>query len=126
MDKKTKKTNNKKGDINDILESIPSYCDKCGAYHDKKTLEVIEKNENLTVIYMICENCLSKNIMYVLNPLNNVINKFRLNVDLGDDEIKSFAKKEPISTDDVLSIYKITKKEDLKDAKSFIGLLNNV
>jgi copper chaperone CopZ len=98
--------------IDDIVGSIPLYCDKCGSLHDKDSIEIIDKNENLTIIYMMCENCLSKNIMYVIKPLN-VINKTVINVDLESSEIKKFAGSKSINTDDILNIYSTIKSKKI-------------
>ncbi|MHB8362058.1 MAG: hypothetical protein ACYDBX_00350 [Patescibacteria group bacterium] len=110
--------------IDDIVGSIPLYCDKCGSLHDKDSIEIIDKNENLTIIYMMCENCLSKNIMYVIKPLN-VINKTVINVDLESSEIKKFAGSKSINTDDILNIYSTIKSKKISKAKDFIDELLN-
>ena len=110
--------------IDDIVGSIPLYCDKCGSLHDKDSIEIIDKNENLTIIYMMCENCLSKNIMYVIKPLN-VINKTVINVDLESSEIKKFAGSKSINTDDILNIYSTIKSKKFSKAKDFIDELLN-
>ncbi|MHB8442950.1 MAG: hypothetical protein ACYDAS_01075 [Patescibacteria group bacterium] len=110
--------------IDDIVGSIPLYCDKCGSLHDKDNIEIIDKNENLTIIYMMCENCLSKNIMYVIKPLN-VINKTVINVDLESSEIKKFAGSKSIKTDDILDIYSTIKSKKFGKAKDFIDELLN-
>ncbi len=112
-------------DIKEILDIIPSYCEKCGAFHDKNLVELIDKNENVTIAYIRCENCLNKNIIYIVKPLNNMVNRFRLSVDLDDSEIKKFAGKESVSSDDVLNIFKLTKMENFNKAKDFIKKISN-
>ncbi len=111
--------------LDDIIGSIPLYCDKCGALHDKESIEIIDKNENLTIIYMMCENCLSKNIMYVIKPLN-VINKTVINVDLESNEIKKFAGSKSINTDDILDIYSSVKSKKINKAKDLIDELSKI
>ena len=121
---KTKKSHDNK-DVKDILDNIPSYCDKCGAYHDKSMVELIDKNDTLTIVYLMCDNCLTKSIMYVVKPLNNMVNKFRLNVDLDSSEIKEFAGKEAISSNDILNIFKIIKNKKYSKADIFIKKISN-
>jgi hypothetical protein len=120
---KTKKNNNK--EIKDILDIIPSYCDKCGAYHDKGMIELIDRNDNLTIVYLMCDNCLTKSILYVVKPLNNMVNKYRLNVDLDSSEIKKFAGKEAISTNDILNVFKVIKDKKYSKADDFIKKISN-
>ena len=57
----------------------------------------------------MCENCMSKNIMYVVKPLN-IINKSRLNVDLRKEEITYFAGGPAVTSNDVLKIFEYLKK----------------
>ncbi len=111
--------------LDEIIGSIPLYCDKCGSLHNKDNIEIIDKNENLTIIYMMCENCLSKNIMYVIKPLN-VINKTVINVDLESNEIKKFAGSKAITTDDILNIYSIIKSKKINKAKDLIDELSKI
>ena len=127
MDKTINNTKKKavNKDIKEILDIIPSYCDKCGAYHDKEMIELIDKNDTLTIVYLMCNNCLTKSILYVVKPLNNMVNKYRLNIDLDSSEIKKFAGKDTISSDDILNIYKLTKNNKYLKASDFISKISN-
>ncbi len=125
MDKSNKKKKSPNKDLKDILDMIPLYCDKCGAYQDKGMVELIDKNENLTIVYLMCDNCLTKSIFYVVKPLNNMINKYRLNIDLDSSEIKQFAGKDSISSDDILNMFKFTKDDRYSKANDFIKKISN-
>lgn len=122
---KTKeKRKTKNSQIMEIIDLIPSFCDKCGAFYNKDKAEIIDQeNDNVIVTYIMCDNCMSKNIMYVVKPLN-IINKSRLNIDLRREEITFFAGKPAISTNEVIEVFESLKKYQ-RNGKILIDEITN-
>ena len=109
--------------LNNYSAYIPPYCEKCGTMYDKNKLELIDKNSNMTVVYIMCDTCNMKNIFYIVKPLN-IINRARLVVDLDIDEIKKFAGSRRVDTDDILNIFKVLSSKELENSKDFFKLIN--
>ena len=113
-----------KEDMNEFLSAIPPYCEKCGTIYNKSKLDIIDKNPNMTILYIMCENCKNKNIFYVVKPLN-FVDRAKLVVDLDFDEIKKFAGSKEINTDDLLNIFDVLASKNMDKAKDVLKIINS-
>ena len=113
-----------KEEITEYLSSIPPYCEKCGTMYNKDKVEVIDKNQNMTIIYIMCENCKTKNVFYVVKPMN-FVSRANLIVDLDMEEIKKFAGSRKIDSNDILNVFDLLSTKKAKNSKDFLKIINS-
>lgn len=105
---KTVKSNNEdkflKDKLNFFIEAVAKFCDRCGTPYKPSNLNIIQDSGISSIIHFSCSNCKSRHIATFMRPLG-VSSRSPINTDLDINEIKEFAKKGEVSSDDVLSIY---------------------
>ena len=95
-----------------FIDAIAKFCDKCGTAYSIDDLEIISETPISSIIHFSCKNCKASHIATFLKPMG-ISNRMPVNTDLSIEEIKKFANREEISTDEILDIYLY-----LKESKS--------
>jgi hypothetical protein len=106
--------------LTQFQDLVSGYCDKCGKPYNKKNINIIQKQDNVYVLHLLCENCKSNMLTYVIKSIG-MSNKVQIYTDLSVDEMKDIANSSPVKSDDLLDICEIFEK-DMR-AEDFINLL---
>ena len=107
--------------LTQFQDLVSGYCDKCGKSYNKKNVNVIQKQDNVYVLHLMCESCKSNMLTYVIKSIG-MSNKVQISTDLTVDEMKNIASATPIKVDDLLDICEVFEK-DIK-AEDFINMLS--
>ncbi len=106
--------------LTQFQDLVSGYCDKCGRPYNKKYINVIQKQDNVYVLHLMCEHCKANMLTYVIKSIG-LSNKVQIYTDLSVDEMKNIAMSQPVKADDLLDICEIFEK-DMK-AEDFINML---
>jgi hypothetical protein len=87
-----------------FIDTIAKFCDKCGNAYSIGDLEIIQENPISSIIHFSCSNCKASHIATFLKPMG-ISNRVPINTDLQVEEIKKFAKRKEISTEEILQLY---------------------
>lgn len=98
------------------IETIAKFCDKCGAAYTTANVNVVQESNFSSIIHFSCSSCKSNHIATFVKPIG-MSSRVPVNTDLTVEEISRFAKKENVSTNDVLDLYEFLDTEDM--VKSF-------
>lgn len=87
-----------------FIDTIARFCDKCGSQYFPEDVNIIQNTGVSSIIHFSCHNCKSKHIATFISPLQ-MSSRVTVNTDLSVGEIKKFAQKKEISTQDILEVY---------------------
>lgn len=101
---------------------VSGFCDKCGNPYNKNNINVIQKQDNIYVLHLMCENCKSNVLTYVIKSVG-MSNKVQIFTDLSVEEMKNIASSQPVKNDDLLDICELLNNN--KNAQEIINTLSN-
>lgn len=107
--------------LTQFQDLVSGYCDKCGKPYNKKNINIIQKQENVYVLHLLCENCKSNMLTYVMKSIG-MSNKVQMYTDLGVEEMKNIAQSGPVTVDHLLDISELLSNSSMP-AEDFINLL---
>ncbi|MBN2101106.1 hypothetical protein JW710_04440 [Candidatus Dojkabacteria bacterium] len=108
------KLNNGSGDTDErtkkqfFIENIARFCDKCGKAYDINDVEILQHDDYSTIIHFSCQNCKARHLATFIKPLG-VSSRMPVNTDLSIKEIKKFAGKKSISSNDIIDVHELFK-----------------
>jgi hypothetical protein len=91
-----------------FIENVARFCDKCGKPYDLSDVEILQSNDYSTIIHFSCKNCKARHLATFVRPLG-ISSRMPVNTDLSIDEIKKFAGKKSVSSNDVIDLHEILK-----------------
>ena len=94
---------------NDQLKIISS-CPVCANKKFPEQIRVLSEKSSAHVLYVQCQQCRSKMVVYV-NFSPTGVNTTGFLTDLSGDEVVEFSSGAPVTTDDVLEVYKFIKRK---------------
>lgn len=94
------------------IETIAKFCDKCGTGYTPENVNVVQESNFSSIIHFSCFNCKSNHIATYVKPMG-MSSRVPVNTDLTVQEISKFAKKQGVSTNEVLDIYELLETEDI-------------
>lgn len=85
--------------------SITSYCALCNVSFTPQEVSVIGEGDKTQLLHVSCNHCASSIVLLLLmSELGS--GSVGLITDLTEEDVRKFKDEEPISTDDVLSLYR--------------------
>lgn len=106
--------------LTQFQDLVSGYCDKCGKPYNKKNINIIQKQDNVYVLHLLCESCKSNMLTYVIKSIG-MSNKVQIYTDLNVDEMKNIAMSQPVKADDLLDVCELL-ENDIR-AEDFINML---
>lgn len=107
----TKKENkNPKHTLHQMLRGVVAkFCDECGAQYMDDDIRIVQRDNNSVLLHLSCKSCGKTHLATIVKPLG-ITNRMPINTDLQSSEIKKFAGKRSVSSDDVLDAYEWCKE----------------
>ena len=83
-------------------------CSICGKKYGEKSIKVVQNKKDSMLVYVSCDFCQSSSLAVINKGMQNNNNIVTLGIltDLDYEEVCNVLKKEPISSDEVLDLYK--------------------
>lgn len=103
-----------------VRELLAKYCDECGTNYQKDDVRIVQRDNNAVLTHLSCKNCGKTHLATIIKPLG-VSSRIPIKTDLQPHEIKKFAGRRSISSDDILDIYEWGKETE--KARKSVGLL---
>jgi hypothetical protein len=102
-----------------FIENIARFCDKCGKPYSLSDIEILQNNDYSTIIHFSCRNCKARHLATFVQPLG-ISSRMPVNTDLSINEIKKFVGKKGVSSNTVIDVHQMLKKDNisLKDILS--------
>ena len=107
--------------LTQFQDLVSGYCDKCGKPYNKKNINIIQKQDNVYVLHLMCDSCKSNVLTYVIKSIG-MSNKVQIYTDLTVDEMKNISQSQAVQTDDLLDVCELF-SEQMK-AEDFINLVS--
>lgn len=104
--------------LQQIPNVIPSYCDKCGAKHNKEDVEIIAQDLDKMALRLTCTNCNTNYMIQVQSPSEGVLSakKTSSRTDINSAEIRKFTEFDAINNEEILDVHMAMKGvNNLKD-----------
>ncbi len=95
-----------------LLDKIARFCDKCSKPYETDDVEILQQNDYSTIVHFSCSRCKSRHLATFINPLG-ITSRTPVNSDLSVEELAEFAQRPSISSNELLDIHELLKKEDL-------------
>lgn len=102
----------KKHSEQDIIENslkLIKECPVCSTKYILNCASVVDKNENGFLMYFSCAHCSSSLLANIIEMPFGLVGSAML-TDLELNEVQKFKNKQPVTTDDVLGVYKYLEK----------------
>ena len=106
--------------LTQFQDLVSGYCDKCGKPYNKRNINIIQKQDNVYVLHLMCDSCKSNVLTYVIKSIG-MSNKVQIYTDLTVDEMKNISQSQAVQTDDLLDVCELF-SEQMK-AEDFINLV---
>lgn len=97
-------------EFNDNIKFV-SRCPLCNTEYQSDRAEIIEEKEGEALIYVECLKCKSSIVATVMFGGVGLV-AIGLVTDLNKNDIEKFKEAPPISSDEMLEVYKVLKKDD--------------
>jgi len=88
---------------------LAKFCDECGTQYAKEDIRIVQRDNNAILLHLSCKSCGKTHLATIVKPLG-ITNRMPINTDLQSSEIKKFAGKRSVSSDDVLDAYEWCKE----------------
>ncbi len=98
-----------------FIENVARFCDKCGKPYDLSDVEILQNNDYSTIIHFSCKNCKARHLATFVRPLG-ISSRMPVNTDLSIEEIKKFAGKKSVSSNDIIDMHEMLKKKNVTTA----------
>jgi hypothetical protein len=89
-------------------------CPLCDQKYNKKSLQVIEQNEETRLVHLTCADC-SQGMLAVFLATRLGVSSIGILTDLTAGDVTRFQKKQIITEDDILSFHSILKSKKIKN-----------
>lgn len=96
-----------------FIDTIAKFCDKCGSEYSSKDVHIVQESNFSSIIHFSCPNCKSNHIATFIRPMG-MSSRMPINSDLGVEEIAQFARKDKVTSDEVLEVYNMLENLDDK------------
>lgn len=106
------KTFERKGE----LASFGNYCENCQSAKVSTNQEFLEAEEQKYLLFSECHGCGLRTLM-LIHKGKVAMNAFGVLTELNQEELRTIAKKDGISVDDVIAIHEVKDKNKPKTVK---------
>ena len=83
------------------------HCPTCGLGYDDRSVEVLRKGENVTVVHAECERCGSAAVLMMLAGMLGIITTVGMLTDMAREDIERLWNAGEITLDDVLEMHAV-------------------
>jgi hypothetical protein len=94
-----------------FINNVAKFCDKCGTEYTKSDVHIVQESNFSSIIHFSCDNCKSNHIATFIKPMG-MSSRVPVNTDLSIGEISKYAKRESVSTDEVLALFDRLEKDN--------------
>ena len=93
--------------IQHISSIMPQYCDKCGARHDNKDLEIVFNSNSKAVCKLNCPNCGNSYMIHVNSPAEGMVaaKRSEYKSEITAQEITKFSNIKEIDSNEVIDVF---------------------
>lgn len=119
--KNTSKNKSLKDQKQFFIDNIAKFCDKCGKEYSTDNIEILQQNEYSTIIHFSCDNCKARQMATFIRSMG-ITSRMPVNTDLSISEISKFSKRGRVSSNNVLDMHEMLKKDEF----STKDLLENI
>ncbi len=87
------------------------FCPICNQRHKKEDIKLVNENKDSALVHIYCRKCKNSSLAVFSKEAPERIASMGIMTDLNYKEACQISQREPISSDDVLSVYESLKKQ---------------
>ncbi|MFA5871689.1 MAG: hypothetical protein WC858_03100 [Parcubacteria group bacterium] len=85
-------------------------CPNCNRKHQNSKTKVLSQSEGRTTLYITCKYCQVSTLILVSESALGLVS-IGMMIDLGENEVRDFIKKNAITDDEIIEVHRAMKKE---------------